>query len=397
MNYDVIIVGGGAAGLACAAALSENPNIKILIIEAAERVGKKLSATGNGQGNIFNTDIDISHYRSGNLALVKKIACPENKSPEWACNRIFGTTLYKIGTMGRAYPQSLQASSLTDMLLRRLQNRGVEILLSKRVTAIEKNNGGLIVICGGEKFFAEFAVIAAGGKAQKQYKTDGSAYSLAEGFGHKITPLYPSIVQLKTDTAFIKNLKGVKAECLVEAYVGGQRKKQIIGDIIFTEYGVSGNAAFYVSSAVCSGNGILKLVFLPEYSDEVLNNALVRRRAEGVETCNLLCGILHNQIARAILKRAASEDISEIVKIIKNFTLEVRGTLGFDYAQVTRGGVDMRDISENLESKLCKNLYFAGEILDVDGDCGGYNLNWAFTSGVAVAEDIEKRISQNRG
>ncbi len=392
-KYDVLIVGGGAAGLACAAALSENPHIKILIAEAGERVGKKLSATGNGQGNVFNFDRDVSHYRSGNLSLVEKIACPADKPAEWACERIFGTMLYKRGSMGRAYPQSLQASSLTDMLLRRLQRRGVEIMLSLKVTSVEKNSDGdFTVCCGKDKFRAPFVVLAAGGKAQKQFKTDGSAYGLALNFGHNLTPLYPSIVQLKTDTSYIKNLKGVRAECLAEAVAGGKIIKSVTGDVIFTDYGVSGNAVFYLSSVLCKGGGTLKLDFLPEYTNEILYSTLMRRKEEGVAACDILCGLLHNQIARAVLKRAASEDIKIIVNTLKNFTLEVTGTLGFDYAQVTQGGIDMKDVADNLESVLCENLFFAGEILDVDGDCGGYNLNWAFSSGIAAADGIAAKI-----
>lgn len=389
-RYDVIIVGGGAAGLACAVALSENKGINILVIDAGERAGKKLSATGNGQGNIGNNDMSIEHYRSGNLKIVEKIACPAVSDPSAeVCRRIFGTLLYKSDGSGRIYPQSLQASSLTDILLHRLKGRGVEILLSTRVVNI---SNGFIVDCGDKKFAADFVVLAAGGKAQRQFKTDGSAYKLAQAFGHAVTPLYPAIVQLKTDDGYVKLLKGIRVNCFVKAIIGGVCIKAAQGDVIFTDYGISGNAIFYLSSELTAHGGTILIDFLPNYSEETIVKTLKARLAEGTAYSDILCGILHNQIARVVLKRAGAEAIDLIVKTVKSFTLEVCGTLGFDYAQVTQGGVSMEDISENLESRLCKNLYFAGEILDVDGDCGGYNLHWAFSSGVAVADDINSKL-----
>ncbi len=386
-KFDVAIVGGGAAGLACAVRLSENRNLKILVIEAAERVGRKLAATGNGQGNIFNTDNSPEHYRGGNKKLIAAIACPDGRPAQALCDYLFGPIIYKIDEKTkRGYPAGLQASALVDILLRKLTARKVEVC-SARVENISK---GFVVDCGDRSFSADFVVLAAGGKVQKQYKTDGSAYKLAENFGHKITPLYPAIVQLKTNTEHIKTFKGLRAECDVAAQTGGKIVKACRGDVIFTDYGVSGSAVFYVSSALCASGGTLKLGFLPDVSAEVLLKTLESRKAAGVETRDLLTGIVHNSIARSIIARTGG-DVTKTVGLLKNFTLEVTGTLGFDYAQVTQGGVDMRDISDGLESKLCKNLYFAGEILDVDGDCGGYNLNWAFASGVAAAESILKK------
>ncbi len=398
-NYDVVIIGGGASGLACAVILAETPELKVLVIDSCDRLGKKLSATGNGQGNISNEDMDLIHYRSGSPEIVKSIIGNSQPS-EKIFERIFGTLLYKHGSGGRIYPQSLQASSLTDILIERLRDRGVDILLSTRVTSVER---GFTVNCGNEKFSARFVVLATGGKAQKQFGTDGSSYVLAENFGHKITPLYPSIVQLKTDTAYIKNLRGVRVDCLAKAISKDGVEKSARGDVIFTDYGVSGNAVFYVSSVLAKKGGQLDLVFLPDFDEEVLKKVLMERKREGVYDCDLLCGLLHNQIARAVLRRAENEYItlfhddliSAIVHVVKHFTLNVVGTLGFDYAQVTQGGVDMSDISYSLESKLCENLYFSGEILDVDGDCGGYNLHWAFMGAVAVADSIKSKIYYN--
>ena len=165
------------------------------------------------------------------------------------------------------------------------------------------------------------------------------------------------------------------------------------GDVIFTEYGVSGNAVFSVSSHVADKHNVkLKIEFLPDFSEKEVEESVASAIKSGRRTEELLSGSLHNQIGRAVIKRAASTSAKDIARAVKNFTLDVTGTLGFDYAQVTKGGINMTEITDELESKIVKNLFFAGEILDVDGDCGGYNLQWAFTSGLAAAESILKRV-----
>ena len=381
-NYDIIIIGGGAAGLACGVRLAENSELKILIIESGDRAGKKLSATGNGQGNVSNSNVSVSNYRSGNLSIVNMIV---GNGADTALS-VFGNMLFSTDSRGRIYPAGRQASALVDALLRKLKGNGVDILLSTKVTAIKK--GFEVTVEDGRKFTCRNLVLATGGKAQKQFKTDGSAYKLAESLGHRITPLYPSLVQLKTDTTYIKTLKGIRTECKVTAIINGQAVRTEVGDVIFTDYGVSGNAIFYISPVFSDQKGKLEIDLLPDFSAEHIMAVLKERLKDDISYSELLSGIVHNQIGRVIIKRSATEDIMTIVATLKKFTLDVTGTLGFDYAQVTHGGVDMRDISDNLESKLCKNLYFAGEILDVDGDCGGYNLHWAFASAKVVAEAI---------
>lgn len=385
-SYDVIIVGGGAAGLACGVRLAENSKLKILILDAGERAGKKLASTGNGQGNVSNLNMEITHYRSGNLSSVEKII---SNSDGLDC---FQPMLFSSDERGRMYPSGRQASALVDLLLRKISALGVELKLSAKVTDIKSTPDCSfeIIIESGEKYSAKNVVLATGGKAQKQFKTNGSAYKLAEKFGHRITPLYPSLVQLKTDTTYTKTLKGIRTECKVCAMVDGQAVRTEVGDVIFTDYGVSGNAIFYLSPAFAEKCGQIIIDLLPEFTDEKITEILKKRLADGYPFAEILSGLVHNQIGRAVIKRAATENINKVVQTLKSFTLEVTGTLGFDYAQVTHGGVDMRDVSDNLESKLVKNLYFAGEILDVDGDCGGYNLHWAFTSAKAVADAILK-------
>ncbi|MDE7082803.1 MAG: aminoacetone oxidase family FAD-binding enzyme [Clostridia bacterium] len=390
MTYDVIIIGGGASGLACAAHLkSKGKNLKICLIDAGDRLGKKLAATGNGQGNISNLDMTAEHYHGGNIALVDKIACED----PFGGAKLFNC-LFAADEKGRIYPAGKQASALVDDLINTVTDSLIEVFTNKRVEKISKPNGFFEVSAhSGECYKAKNLVICVGGKAQKQFRTDGSSYALATSFGHTLTPLYPSLVQLKTETVHIKTLKGIRADCKVSAYLGNKLIKTVRGDVIFTDYGVSGNAVFAISSYVADRHGVtLSLEFLPDFTFEEIVNSVKSHKKSGFDNSELLSGTLHNQIGRAVIKRAGTDDAETITRTLKNFNLSVTGTLGFDYAQVTKGGINMNEVTEELESKLVKNLFFAGEILDVDGDCGGYNLQWAFTSGKAVANAISKRF-----
>lgn len=386
MNYDVAVVGGGASGMACSVRLLEgNKNLKICLIDAGERLGKKLAATGNGQGNISNLDMDATHYHGGNLALVDEIACGRN----YSVTELFDC-LFTADDSGRIYPSGRQASALCDQLISKLKGK-CEIMPAAKVTEIDK--GFNLKLSGGKTLTAKYVVFCVGGKAQKQFKTDGSAYSLVTRLGHTLTPLYPSLVQMKTDTKHIKTLKGIRADCNVTALWNGAVVGESRGDVIFTDYGVSGNAIFQLSAYTADLQGVeLSLEFLPDITEEIIVKNLAERKRAGTPAGELLSGTLHNQLGRAVIARTQSADEKEIAHQLKNFTLNVTGSLGFDYAQVTKGGVKMSEITDELESKLVKNLFFAGEVLDVDGDCGGYNLQWAFTSGMAAADAILKRL-----
>ncbi len=386
-KYKVAIIGGGAAGGACAARLTQlNCGDGTIILEKGERLGKKLAATGNGQGNVTNVNMSAEHYFGGGKHLAEKISCGDySKALGLFCN------LFSADESGRVYPSGRQAAALCDSLVNCAIRGGVEIKTGCGVSAVDK--GFVITTDRGEKISADCVVLCTGGKAQKQFKTDGSAYALAQKFGHKITALYPSLVQLKTDTEYIRTLKGIRADCIVTAKSFGKLLKTVRGDVIFTDYGVSGNAIFSLSPYVTDRqNCKLSLQFLPDIPESEIIKIISERKRLGYPESELLGGTLHNQLGRAIIRRSGGADPEKIAKLVKDFTLDITGSLGFDYAQVTRGGVSADEVSDNLESKLQKNLFFAGEILDVDGDCGGYNLHWAFTSGMAVAEEIAKRL-----
>ena len=405
MNYDVAIVGGGASGLAAASffgslTVSSRKKFNICVIEGNFRLGKKLSATGNGQGNVGNTSISPRNYHSaepqnfsgGSVKMAYDIISRRQ--------RVYETLFHGIFTAdekGRIYPSGRQASALTDCLIKELAAHNIATFTGVKVTGIKKDGLFRLTLSDGKCISAKYVLLCVGGKAQKQFGTDGSSYALAEAFGHKITPLYPSLVQLKADTTHIKTLRGIRADCNLTAVVDGKEVASSRGDVIFTEYGISGNAVFSVSPAFAGKTGEAVIEFAPDISFEALRRDIWGKQKLGYAESELLTLTLNNQIGRAIIKRAASDKPEDIAVMAKHFTLNVTGTLGFDYAQVTHGGVDMRFVTDELESKLCKNLFFAGEVLDIDGDCGGYNLTWAFASACHVALAIASREALSEG
>lgn len=397
-NIQVVIIGGGASGLFLANALSSG--CKTVVFERGERVGRKLSATGNGQGNITNLAAETTEYFCADERLKSKITeiiRAANQEQLTAEFRALGVLL-QADERGRVYPAGKQASALTDALRFSLVQRGVEVRLQTHVIKLERANGGFLLTAevGEEKkverCFAQSVVLCAGGKAAKNFGTDGSAYALAENFGHTVTPLYPSLVQLKTEMTHTKTLKGIRVSDGGLTAIVRSEKIALRGDIIFTDYGVSGDAVFRISAFVAdklAAGVTLSVDFLPDVLEEEVLSVMKRKRAafptlgEG----ELLFGILNNQVGRAVMKRA-NGDMKVAAKLVKDFRLPVTGSLGFDYAQVTKGGIPLSETDGDLQSRFVPGLYFAGEILDVDGPCGGFNLQWAYASAMRVANAL---------
>ena len=221
-------------------------------------------------------------------------------------------------------------------------------------------------------------MLAAGGAAAKNFGTDGTAYALAQAFGHTVAPLSPVLVQLKCDPSAVRGLKGIRMDAGLRVVRGGKQLYACRGDVLFTESGVSGDAVFRASSYAAAGD-VLWIDFLPDVPSERLQSA-VRAGEDG-----LLC-IVPNGLGRFLYKRAQGRE--ELLSLLKAFPLTVTGTLGFDYAQATRGGIPLAETDDGLQSIFCRGLYFAGEVLNADGECGGYNLHWAFASAHAAAEAI---------
>ena len=406
-RYQVAIIGGGAAGLFLAASLKTQYG-EVLLLERGERLGKKLSSTGNGQGNVTNARVGEAAYFSvrGSKSQDKQVAgYLARYGKEEMLSFLEGLGgLFLADERGRYYPAGRQASAVTDLLRFAVASRGIHVETGAYVQELKKTGGRYEITVKTEsgvcRYEADNAVLCVGGKAAKNFGTDGNGYALAKGFSHTVTPLYPALVQLKTDTRDTKSLKGIRVmDAGLTALVDGKSVCALQGDVIFTDYGVSGDAVFRISSFVADkldgGKVSLSIDLLPSVSKEKLLALLTEKQAKFPALGNeLLCGILNNQVGRAVMKRYADKGLSAVADGIKAFTLPVTGTLGFDYAQVTKGGIPLSEVDDGLQSRLSNGLYFAGEILDVDGECGGFNLQWAYTSAMICAEAIEKKLEQ---
>lgn len=411
-EYAAIIVGGGASGMFCALRLAESGVKDVLLLERNDRLGRKLSATGNGQGNVTNTAMSAEHYFSGDAGRVASVLARFGAEDLIGALSALGG-IFLSDAVGRVYPASRQAASVTDLLRFALEGR-VEVRTGVRVLSARRDGALFSVRAeGGKEFRGRALVLACGGKAAPHFGTDGSGYGLARAFGHTVTPLRPSLVQLKTEQTYIRGLKGVRADCAVRLLPGVAAAKGkpaskgdicLRGDLLFTDYGVSGDVIFRLS-AFCREGDVLSVDFLPDCAPSAVA-AAIRGKAERYPQMrgeDLLRGIVNSAVGKCLAKYSANAPFSQdrgladrLAACVKDFRLPVVGSLGFDYAQVTKGGVPLGEVDDDLMSRRAEGLYLLGELLDVDGECGGYNLQWAFSCGAVAASAVAGREYAHR-
>ena len=401
-NYVAAIIGGGASGLMCALRLQERDVGGVVLLERNERLGRKLSATGNGQGNISNLELSEKNYFSSDTAAAFAQIRRFGREDLLQYLSLLGG-LFTADERGRVYPASRQAASVTDLLRFALRRGDTEIKLGELVRGVRVDGNNFIISTDKGNYMADNVVLACGGKASPHFGTDGNGYALAKAFGHTVTPLRPSLVQLLTERAPIRGLKGVRADCAVSLVRSGKTEIKLRGDVIFADYGVSGDAVFRLSAYYKRGD-CLEIDFLPEHSEKDVENALREKVALdpslGVE--DLFRCVVNSAVGKALLRRCGiaadakagdgSVQFKTVAAAAKKFSVQIEGTAGFENAQVTKGGVPMQELDENLMSRKQKGLYIVGELADVDGECGGYNLQWAFSSGAAAADAIAKDL-----
>lgn len=396
---NVAIIGGGASGF-ISAITAASLGASVTIFEKNPRVLKKLLATGNGRCNISNRFCTTERYHGNDTSFI--FPAMENFDTEKFFFEI-GIPFTELEN-GKLYPRSLQAAAVLDILRLKAEELGVNIICNCEINKIE--NGFIL----NETFRADSVIIACGGEASSSLGGTDSGYKLLKSLGHKITKRLPSIVQLKTDVSVTKAMSGLKMDMGVKLLSGKKEAASDFGEVLFTDYGLSGPPILQISGTasrlLSKGEKVfVSLDLMPDIEEKKLFFFLKNRCYTNPERKmeDFLTGVLPKRIAQCVLKTSGisplsitassldDEDLKILSHTLKNFKIEVLDTNGMKNAQVTIGGADTSEFNpETMESKLVKGLFACGEVLDIDGDCGGFNLQWAWASGYSAGENATK-------
>ncbi|WP_018751807.1 NAD(P)/FAD-dependent oxidoreductase [Paenibacillus sanguinis] len=430
-HHELLIIGAGASGL-MAAVTARDLGIDTAIIEGNDRVGKKVLTTGNGRCNITNKSTATGGDEAANLSTKYHSNQAEFPLPvlqQFGVRQtvdffsVIGLPLVAIEN-GRMYPMSLQAASVLGVFQIALEDRNVPIYFKTKVVdvIVSKGHPRFTMVCQTDAeeqvtYTSNYLFLCTGGLTAPKTGTDGSGYTLAQRLGHTLIDPVPGIVQLKLDSPYLKELSGVKFEGWGHIIVNGEVIRSEYGEVLFTNYGASGPPILQLSrkaaAQLAKGHKvILSLDMMPDRTDEEVVDFLDTHWAMfGHRTvAKSLIGILNKKLIPVLLQEAGIDEDQNLLcqdmswktkkvlcRLMKHWDFIVTDTNGFPNAQTTAGGIDTTDLQEGtLESKLVPGLYFAGEVMDVDGDCGGYNLQWAWSSGYTAATALAKRMAGNK-
>lgn len=400
---DMIVVGAGAAGL-IAAITSARAGQKIILLEQNSKIGKKILVSGNGKCNIDNKYISTNRFHSQNPNFIEEVLKGYGIEIVENFFTSIGLELTE-GKEGKIFPMSLQASSVVELLEYEAKRAGIQIVCDSAVTSISKEAGTFTVETPQGTRRCKKLLLASGSPAAPQLGGSNSGYAFATKMGHSLIPRHPSLVQLCSEETWVKACAGVKVAGVAQLYANGEYITEKKGDLLFTNYGISGLAILDLSREVSTRLANydyceLNLDLMPELSKEKLTNLLLSRIEEGSEkpVGIWLQGVMNKKLISIILEQSKCKakqendlnrkEVGKLVYAIKNLKLSISDTKGFKGAEVATGGINTTEINpQTMESKLVPNLYFSGEILDVDGDRGGFNFHFAWVSGLRVGNN----------
>ena len=405
MKTEIAVIGGGASGL-MAAITAKKSGKEVVILERKDRILKKVLITGNGRCNITNVNANISNYFGKNISSVENIL--NRFTPQDTMDFFNGLGIVcNEENRGKVYPLSGQASSVVDALRFEAEKLGIKIETEFYVRKIEKDGFKFRIYSEDrKKIEAGRVILAAGGQSYPELGSNGSGFELAKELGHSVTKLSPSIVQLKTEKNQVKGLQGIKTDVAVTAYGDNKKICTYDGELLFTDYGISGNVVFNISFVMPLYKNVeFEIDFMEKFDYNELYEMLKERKRilSHLTMENYFNGMINKKLGQFLSKVSGIEKLSKPVKdlndsdirklctVLKKYRVKILETTGFKNAQVTAGGVSLDEVNtETLESKIVKGLYFSGEVLDVYGECGGFNLQWAWASGYIAGENAAK-------
>lgn len=393
----VAVIGGGAAGMMAAVTAAQN-GADVILLEHKDRLGKKILSTGNGRCNFTNIRQEPGCYHSDDPEFPWKVV--EQFDARSIISFFLQLGVYSKNRNGYIYPNSDQASAVLDALRMEVERLGIDVRTGTECREIRPGRKGFAILTDRGTVRADRVILAAGSKAAPSTGSDGSGYTLAKQLGHRIVPVLPALVQLRCGETFFKSIAGIRAEGTVSILVDGQCIASDRGEIQLTNYGISGIPVFQVSryaSRLLYEKREVRAVldFMPDFTQEQMLDFL-RARADArpqKKAEQFLIGLFHKKLSDLWIRLAGiprekaagsinEEEMERLIPLIKNFTVSVTGTNSYDQAQVCCGGVDTAEVDPcTMGSRYVPGLYFAGELLDVDGMCGGYNLTFAWASG----------------
>lgn len=401
---EIVIIGGGASGLV-SAIIAARKGKKVTILERNNICGKKILVTGNGRCNYFNEDQNIKHYRSNDTELLKEIITKKNQEKVLQFFKEIGIEP-KIKN-GYYYPFSNQAVSIQNALLTEIKNLDIEIRNELEVRKIKKQNDKFIIMTDKENIEANKIIISTGSKSAPKTGSDGSGYKICKELGHTVIEPLPALVQLKGKEKYFKEWNGIRADVAINLYEDNKEIVKEVGEIQLTDYGISGICVMNLSGRVARGlytgkDEYVKINFLSNLKINTVQECIgfIDKRNKSMKNrtiSELLDGIINYKLLNVLLKNLknkqwneiSAKDKEKIVESLVELKVNIIGTNSFDKSQVCSGGISLKEIDVNtMESKLVKDLYITGELLDCDGDCGGYNLTWAWITGIIAGEEI---------
>ena len=403
---DTIIIGCGASGIVTSI-FSKNKNNRVIILEKNKTPLKKLLITGNGRCNYLNEKYSINNYYSKNLDIVDKIITDKN------INEVKGF-FDSIGIIpkiknGYYYPVTNQATTIKSALIKEAELKGVEIIYEVEVLDIEKDDSKFIISTNNGDYTCDNLVISTGGVAYPKTGSDGFGFSILKKLGHSIIKPTPALVGLSANEKYFKDLDGVRTDVYLELFEDGKFLKKEEGEIQFTKYGLSGICIFnltnYISRGLEEGKEEIVKINLVPFIDTLITPWMDKyaKKNENKNLSELLEGFLNYKLVNVILKESnldkdkyyldlSNEEKLNLCKRLRCFKVKIDSTKGFDHAQISNGGITLDEIDYmSMESKKIKNLYITGEVLDINGDCGGYNLTNAWITGMIAGKSIGEK------